>query len=107
MKALLPIALALLTAACAAQRPLRTASPPIPTAQRLVILQVEGSSRYIIDPRSETCFLVWISMEEVSCEALKRNYPPAADAIAWIPEAAPAPPASAHDATRAPANTAL
>ncbi len=60
------------------------------------IIMIDGNYRYVIDPRTESCFLrsvVGGAMVHVSCAKLKKNVPEAAAFITWEPsDAAPAAP---------------
>lgn len=56
------------------------------------IIQIDSTFLYLIDPRTETCFLVAgnsgaFGMTHVPCDKLKRNVPEAAPFIAWVPDA--------------------
>lgn len=60
------------------------------------IIQIDSTFVYLIDPRTETCFLLAgggesFGMAHVPCDKLKRNVPEAAPFIAWVPDAPEAP----------------
>jgi hypothetical protein len=60
----------------------------------LIWIDVDVTSRYLIDPRSETCtLLVGASVVvPVDCQKLKKNLPEAARYITWEPGPAAADP---------------
>lgn len=66
------------------------------TQGRFSIIDMGGRYSYLIDPRTETCFLRMsgsdfnYSLVTVPCDKLKRNLPEAAPHIPWVPDAQPA-----------------
>ena len=60
------------------------------------IVQIDYGHRYIIDPRTESCFLrvsgadFNFALVHVPCAKLKKNVPEAAAFITWEPSDAPA-----------------
>jgi hypothetical protein len=71
-------------------------SPDLGRQEPFGIIVIDGNYRYIIDPRTESCFLRSVmggAMVHVSCAKLKKNVPEAAAYITWEPsDAAPAAP---------------
>ncbi|MCP3167787.1 hypothetical protein [Myxococcus qinghaiensis] len=64
------------------------------------IIQIDSRFMYLIDPRTETCFLLAggseaFGMTHVPCDKLKRNVPEAVPFLAWVADA-PAAPAPAY-----------
>ncbi|MFE8602592.1 hypothetical protein [Archangium violaceum] len=54
------------------------------------IIQIDYTHRYIIDPRTESCFLLTLigesgAMVHVPCAKLKKNVPEATAFITWEP----------------------
>ncbi|QSQ22175.1 hypothetical protein JY651_44790 [Pyxidicoccus parkwayensis] len=62
---------------------------------RFSIIDVGGGFSYLIDPRTETCFLRQLGSDfnfalvAVPCDKLKHNLPEAASHIPWVPDAPP------------------
>jgi hypothetical protein len=57
---------------------------------RLAIVSLNDGARYLIDPHSETCFLLyWGAPVSILCDKLKRNVPESAAHIRWLPDAPP------------------
>ena len=58
------------------------------------IVQIDRTFIYLIDPRTETCYLVAgggdsnFAMSAVPCDKLKHNVPESARFITWVPDAA-------------------
>ncbi|MFP2958171.1 hypothetical protein ACLEPN_10120 [Myxococcus sp. 1LA] len=67
---------------------------------RFSIIQIDGSHSYLIDPRTESCFLRQNSgnfnfaLVTVPCDKLKKNVPEASAFITWVPDGAEAPAAA-------------
>ena len=111
------IAMGLTTAGCESQRHTRTVNAALPAKSTFVFFQLEGGNGYLIDPRTETCFLRQESSADydfalvpVPCDKLKRNVPEAAAHIRWVNaapptgrEGVPAAPPPASTPTHAPA----
>lgn len=69
-------------------------------AGKFALINIDGRNAYLIDPRTESCFLVTASSGNhttvhVPCDKLKRNLPEAATFITWVPDSAEAPAVSA------------
>jgi hypothetical protein len=65
---------------------------------KIGVVGIDPWTAYLIDSRSEACFLrvIWnpgasVAVTPVSCAALKRNVPEAARFITWDPSPGPAP----------------
>jgi hypothetical protein len=60
------------------------------TQGRFIVIEVDRRFSYLIDPRTESCFLHQESAEfnfalvPVPCDKLKRNVPEAAPHITWV-----------------------
>ncbi|WP_255208291.1 MULTISPECIES: hypothetical protein [unclassified Myxococcus] len=72
----------------------------LPEAGKFALINVDGRLAYLIDPRTESCFLVTStsdnhSLVHVPCDKLKRNLPEASTFITWVPDSAEAPAVSA------------
>jgi hypothetical protein len=60
------------------------------TRGRLAVVSLSDGTKYLIDPRSETCFLVYFGAPVlIPCDPLKRNVPEAAEHIRWLADAPP------------------
>ncbi|MFP2933562.1 hypothetical protein ACLESO_52155 [Pyxidicoccus sp. 3LG] len=74
----------------------QTARAELSGQEKFSIIQVDNFYSYVIDPRTESCFLRQtgyefnFAMVQVPCEKLKQNVPEAAQAITWLPDAKPA-----------------
>ncbi|NVJ09006.1 hypothetical protein HUW63_27695 [Myxococcus sp. AM001] len=72
----------------------------LPEAGKFALINVDGRLAYLIDPRTESCFLVTSgssnhALAHVPCDKLKRNLPEASTFITWVPDSAEAPAVSA------------
>lgn len=92
------IAICLAASGCAASHA-QYASTNLEPQAPFGIVEIDYSHRYVIDPRTESCFLrvsgsdFNFAMVHVSCAKLKKNVPEAAAFITWEPsDGAPASP---------------
>ncbi|WP_426755578.1 hypothetical protein [Myxococcus sp. Y35] len=72
----------------------------LPTEGKFAVIAIDNRNGYLIDPRTESCFLLTSSMDNhaivhVPCDKLKRNVPEAATFITWVPDSAESPAVSA------------
>ncbi|NOJ81039.1 hypothetical protein HNV28_22380 [Myxococcus xanthus] len=72
----------------------------LPEAGKFALINIDGRNAYLIDPRTESCFLVTAGSDNhttvhVPCDKLKKNLPEAATFITWVPDSAAAPAVSA------------
>ncbi|WP_226994105.1 hypothetical protein [Myxococcus hansupus] len=70
------------------------------STEKFAVINIDGRNAYLIDPRTESCFLMTAgggnhSTVHVPCEKLKRNVPEAATFITWAPSGEAAPTVSA------------
>ncbi|GHG79342.1 hypothetical protein GCM10012319_31120 [Comamonas sp. KCTC 72670] len=70
------------------------------STEKFAVINIDGRNAYLIDPRTESCFLMTASFDNhstvhVPCDKLKRNVPEAATFITWAPSGEEAPAVSA------------
>lgn len=68
----------------------------LPEAGKFALINVDNRLAYLIDPRTESCFLVTAgsgnhTTVHVPCDKLKRNLPEASAFITWVPDSEQAP----------------
>ncbi|AEI64219.1 hypothetical protein LILAB_11540 [Corallococcus macrosporus] len=71
----------------------------MPTPGKFALINVDNRLAYLIDPRTESCFLLTSSMDNhaivhVPCDKLKKNLPEASTFITWVPDGAEGPAAA-------------
>ncbi|WP_163991829.1 hypothetical protein [Pyxidicoccus caerfyrddinensis] len=100
MRTLLLLAAALAVTGCTFPHA-QVARADLQAQGRFSIIDLGGGYSYLIDPRTETCFLrqpgaeFTFALVAVPCDKLKHNLPEAAAHIPWVPDAQPAGTASA------------
>jgi hypothetical protein len=104
MRSLLLLAAMLAATGCAFPHT-QVSQANLQTQGRFSIIDMGGGFSYLVDPRTETCFLRQLGAEfnfalvPVPCDKLKHNLPEAAAHIPWVPDAPPASGASTPPAS--------
>lgn len=97
MRSLFLLAAAMLAATGCSFPHTQVAQANLQSQGRFSIIDLGGRFSYLIDPRTETCFLrqegdkLNFALVPVPCDKLKHNLPEAAEHIPWVPDAPPAP----------------
>lgn len=97
MRSLLLLAATLLAATGCSFPHTQVAQANLQTQGRFSIIDLGGGFSYLIDPRTETCFLRQeaphfnFALVPVPCDKLKHHLPEAAGHLPWVPDAPPAP----------------
>lgn len=96
---------ALLAAAWAGCTHLDVSAASLGSQKEFGVIQMGSGIFYLVDPRTETCLLVYVTTAAVpvSCAKLKRSVPEAARYITWSAEPAEACPAVAPAPAPVPA----